>query len=242
MLTTAASVLRDIDGMERRPNRGVKFMRSKLVIWGAGGHALVVADIVRLRGDYEIVGFLDDANPQRHETEFCGASILGGREQLDALKLRGVQTLIFAFGHHEMRLRLSEFARAKGFSLATAVHPQAIVAADVDIGTGTVLVAGAVVNPSSKVGQNVIINTCASIDHECVVEDGAHIGPGARLAGRVVVGRAAQIGIGAKIVGGVRIGAGSLIGAGAVVLNDIPEGVVAYGSPAKVVRRVKTVD
>lgn len=202
---------------------------------------MVVADIIRLKGDYEIVGFLDDINPQRHNTEFCGASILGGRERLDTLERGGVKYLIFGFGHCEARLRLSEFARVKGLSLATAIHPQAIIAADVCIGSGTVIAAGAVVNPCSKIGRNVIINTCASVDHECVIEDGAHVSPGACLAGGVIVGRAAWLGSGATVVDGVWIGAGSLIGAGSVVLDDIPEGVVAYGNPAKVIRKMKAI-
>jgi UDP-N-acetylbacillosamine N-acetyltransferase len=217
-------------------------MRTKLVIWGAGGHALVVADIIRLNGDYEIVGFLDDVNLQRHNTELYGATILGGQEQLDSLRRKGVRHLIFGFGHCKARLTLTEFVRAKGFSLATAIHPKAIVATDAFIGAGTVIAAGAIINPGSKIGENAIVNTAASVDHECFVDDGAHVGPGARLAGRVVVERAAWIGVGAIAIDGVRIGANSLIGAGGVVVNDIPEGVVAYGNPAKVVRKVEVVD
>ena len=213
-------------------------MHRKLVIWGASGHALVVADIIRLRGDYEIVGFLDDVNPQRHGTEFCGAPVLGGQEQLDVLQRMGVKYLIFGFGDCEARLRLSKLVRAKGFCLATAIHPQAIVAADVQIGPGTVIAGGVVINPGSRIGENVIINTCTSVDHECVVEDGAHIGPGVHLGGKVVVGRAAWVGIGATVRDRVHIGAHSTIGAGAVVLDDIPDGVVAYGVPAKVVRSI----
>lgn len=213
---------------------------NKLVIWGAGGHAIVVADIIRLRGDYEIIGFLDDVNPVRYNTDFCGVPILGGQEQLDILRRRGVDCLILAFGDCQARLRLSELVREKGFYLATAIHPQAIVAADVQVGPGTVIAAGAVVNPGGKIGENVIINTCASVDHNCIVEDGAHIAPGAHLAGKVIVGCAARIGIGAIITEHVRIGAGSVIGAGAVVLNDIPENIVAYGVPAKVIRKIAT--
>jgi UDP-N-acetylbacillosamine N-acetyltransferase len=214
----------------------------KLVIWGASGHALVVADIIRLRGDYEIVGFLDDVNPERHDTDFGSARILGGQEQLDILQQMGVKYLIFGFGNCDKRLELSELVRAKGFHLASAIHPQAAIAKDVQIGSGTVIAAGAVVNPGSKVGENVIISTCASVDHECVVEDGAHICPGVHLGGAVTIGRGAWIGIGATVKDKVRIGRHSLIGAGAVVLDDIPDGVVAYGVPAKVTRRIVTND
>jgi acetyltransferase EpsM len=217
-------------------------MSTKLVVWGAGGHASVVADIIRLNGDYQIVGFLDDVTPGFHEPERHGASILGGKVRLDSLRREGVRHIIFGFGHCAARLRLSEVARASGFSLATAIHPKAIVATDASIGAGSVITAGAVINPGVEIGENAIVNTSASVDHDCAIDDGAHVGPGARLAGRVVVGRAAWIGIGAIVIEGVRIGANALIGAGAVVVDDIPEGVVAYGNPARVVRKVEVVD
>jgi UDP-N-acetylbacillosamine N-acetyltransferase len=208
-----------------------------LVIWGASGHALVVADIIRLQGIYEIVGFLDDVNPQRHGKKFCGVPILGGHEQLDACKDKGIEYIIFGFGDCQARLKLSEIACRKGLSLATAIHPNATITADVTIAPGTVIAAGAVVNSGARIGQNVIINTCASVDHECVIEDGAHICPGVRLAGRVKVGRATCVGIGATVIDRVQIGMGTLIGAGAVVVNNIPDGVLAYGVPAKVIRK-----
>jgi len=217
-------------------------MQQKLVIWGAGGHALIVADIIRLRGEYEIIGFLDDVNPERRNTEFCGARVLGGKEQLDILRRMGTKYLIFGFGDCQARLRLSELVCAKGFRLTTGIHPQAVVAADVPIGPGTIIAAGAIVSIGSRIGENVIINTCASVDHEGIIEDGAHLSPGVHLGGRVTVGRAAWVGIGATVIAHVRIGSGAIIGAGAVVLNDIPDGVIAYGVPAKVIKKVAAND
>lgn len=210
----------------------------KLVIWGASGHALVIADIIRLQGEYELVGFLNDLNPERQGTEFCGLPIFGGREQLAHLQRLGVQLLILGFGNCRLRLELSALVKAKGFQLATAIHPRAVVAAGVPIGPGTVIVAGAVVNPGAKIGENVIINTCASVGHECIVEDGAHIAPGVRLGGKARVGQATWVGIGATVKECVNIGKYSVIGAGAVVLKDIPDGVVAYGVPARIIREV----
>src|SRR6267143_6274076 len=190
-----------------------------LVIWGASGHALVIADIVRLLGQYRIVGFLDDINVDRRNTEFCGAPILGGREQLPGLAALGVTHLILGFGDCGARLRLSSLVRQHGLLLATAIHPRATVAVDVSVGAGTVIAAGAVVNPGAVIGENVIINTSACIDHECLVEDGAHVCPGAHLAGGVTVGRGAWVGIGAVVVDHVRIGAGAFVGAGALVTH-----------------------
>lgn len=214
----------------------------KLLIWGASGHASVVADVVRCRGQYEIVGFLDDVSPECAGSRFCDAPILGGRERLDSLLQEGIEHLILGFGNCEARLRLAECATEKGFGLATAIHPKATVASDVEVGDGTLIVAGAVVNPGAEVGNNVIVNTSASVDHDCVIEDGAHICPGACLAGDVHVGRGAWVGVGATAVDGVCIGEGTTVGAGSVVVGDLPAGVVAYGVPARIIREVETRD
>lgn len=211
-------------------------MQKKIVIWGASGHALVVANIVKLTKRYDLVGFIDDINLESKGNSFSGFPILGGKEQLENLLVRDIKHLIFGFGCCLSRLKLSEFIREMGFSLASAIHPQAIVEDGVTIGDGTVIFARAVVNPGTSIGENVIINTCASIDHECFIADGAHICPGVTLGGRVSVGRATWIGIGATVKDGVNIGAGALIGAGSVVLRDIPDNVIAYGVPAKVIK------
>ena len=216
-------------------------MKRKLFIWGASGQALVVAEIVRLKREYQIVGFLDDINPLRKDTEFCGASILGGREQLDNLKEMGVEYCICAFGNCEARLRLSRLIRTKGFKLATIIHPNAVIAADVSIGHGTMIDAGAVIKPAAIIGESVIINSCTSIGHHCIIEDGCHICPGVCLAGWVKVKPITWVGIGSIVKEHVTIGSNSLIGAGAVVLKDIPNDVVAYGVPAKVIRKIDAV-
>jgi UDP-N-acetylbacillosamine N-acetyltransferase len=211
--------------------------RAKLVIWGAGGHAAIVADIIRLQPDYELVGFLDDTNPETRGTQYCGQSILGGREALPGLLVADVRHLIVCIGENQVRLNLAAFARANGFALATAIHPRATIAGDAVVEAGTVIAAGAVVNPGACVGEQVIVNTSASVDHHCVIEDGAHIGPGAHLGGAVKVRRGAWVGIGATIIERVEIGAGAIVGAGAVVMRDVPPRVVAYGAPARVVRK-----
>lgn len=213
-------------------------MTPGLVIWGASGHARVVADIVRVVGQFEIIGFLDDVAQDRWGQGFCGATILGGREQLQALTELGVRHLIFGFGNCKQRLSLAPSATSQGFELAKAIHPTAVIAGDASVGCGTVVCAGAVVGFGAKIGENVILNTCSSVDHDCIIEDGVHISPGAHLGGHVTVRRGAWIGVGASLVDRVTIGEGAIVGAGTVVLDDIPDGVVAYGVPAQVIRSV----
>ena len=212
-----------------------------VAIWGTSGHAMVVADAVRLSSEYAVAGFIDDRRPDCRGTTFCGAPVFGGREQLPELKRRGVEHMLIAVGDCRLRLELAEIARRNGFRLAVAVHPRATVAADATLGPGTVVMAGAVINPACRIGENVIVNTSASVDHECFLEDGVHVCPGVHLAGNVRVGRATQLGIGSVVIQQIRIGAGALIGAGAVVVDDIPDDVVAHGVPVRIVRRQRKV-
>lgn len=153
---------------------------------------------------------------------------------MDKLRVQDVNYLIFGFGNGDARLKLTELVKSKGFQLPSAIHPASTIASDVTIGPGTVVAAGVVINSQCLIGENVIINTSSSVDHECIIEDGAHICPGVHLAGKVRVGRAAWIGIGACVIDHISIGDSSLIGAGAVVIKDVPNNAVAYGNPAKV--------
>lgn len=211
---------------------------TRLVIWGASGHALVVADILRAAGGYQIVGFLDDVDPARRGQPHAGSVVLGGKEQLARLLADGVSSALVAIGDCRARLACGQALLDAGFALARAIHPQASVAPDVQVGAGSVIAAGAVVGPASIIGSSAIVNTAASVDHECTIGDGAHVGPGVHLGGRVRIGRASWIGIGATVVDRARVGDGAMVGAAALVLADVPPGVVAFGVPARVVRPV----
>ena len=204
-----------------------------LIVWGAGGHATVVADAVRLAGDYEILGFLDDLRPHRWGAPFCGATILGGAEQLAHLS-ELARHLILGFGLVSARMVRAEEARSAGFSFAVVVHPRATIARDVEIGPGTLVAAGAVLGPGSRLGEHVIVNTGASVDHGSRIQDHVHVSVGARLGGQVEVARGAMIGMAATVLPRVHIGAGAVIGAGSLVLEDIPPDTVARGVPARI--------
>jgi UDP-N-acetylbacillosamine N-acetyltransferase len=217
---------------------GASAQREQLLIWGAGGHAAVVADIVRLQGEYEIVGFVDDVTAGRSETTFAGAPLHTSRDALQRIRDEGGSHLIVAIGDCAGRARCAAEARRMGFRLARTVHPRAVVGAGATVGDGAVIAAGAVVAVDVRIGDNVIVNTGSTVDHGSVVGEAAHIAPGVSLGGWVTVGARAFIGIGANVLPTVRIGSRSVVGAGALVLEDIPDGCVAYGVPARVRREV----
>jgi sugar O-acyltransferase (sialic acid O-acetyltransferase NeuD family) len=205
-----------------------------ILIWGAGGHARVAAEIVRLRGA-TVSGFIDDVNLSRFGESFCGARVFRP-EDLPSLRRAGTFYGIVAVGDGAARCALATRLLAAGLQLPVAVHPRAVVASDSVLGAGTLVAAGAIVSVGASLGFGCIVNTGASVDHDCRIGDWVHICPGSHIAGVVNIGDRAFIGAGATVIDHVTIGAGSVIGAGAVVVSSIPESVVAYGTPARVVR------
>lgn len=207
--------------------------RLPVLIWGASGHAKVVAFIIRAEGRYDVAGFIDDVSPGRDGHLFEGSRVYASREAMDSLLAQGVRHGLVAIGNNDVRFRLADEMRRRGLTLARATHPSAVVADDVGVGEGTVVAAGCVVHPGTRLGENVIVNTAAVIDHDGVIGDGAHVAPGCVLAGHVQVGRLSFIGAGSVIRDGVSIGERVTVGAGSVVIDSLPDGVTAYGVPAR---------
>jgi len=194
------------------------------IIIGAGGHAAVVADILYSCG-YPVRGFLDDAVSVG--IEILGAAVLGKVEcctdHRDALFIIGI-------GDNSIRERI---ASKYNLEYGIAVHPLATIGREVEIGCGTVLMAGSIVNPRTAVGRHCIINTKASIDHDNRIDDYVHISPGAALGGTVAVGKGTHIGIGSSVKNNITICDDVIVGVGAAVVNDIIEPGTYMGVPAR---------
>lgn len=206
-----------------------------VVGFGAGGHAKVVIEILRSRGEFHIVGLLD-AQRELRGTHVLGVEVLGDDSLMLGLKQRGINHAFIGVGtvgDAQPRRRLYENVTSFGFQIAPAIHVAAIVSSSAQIGVGPTIMAGAIVNANAVIGDNVIVNTGAIVEHDCVIGDHTHIATGARLAGGVHVGPASHIGIGAVVRQEIRIGEGAIVGAGAVVVRDVPDGTTVIGVPAK---------
>jgi sugar O-acyltransferase (sialic acid O-acetyltransferase NeuD family) len=203
----------------------------RVVILGAGGHGAVVAECVRAANQLEPLGFLDD-DAALHGKQVLGLPVLGAIGALDALPAEA-EGVLLAVGNNRSRVALLGTARARGVDRPVVVHPRAWVSPSAQLAAGTVVVGGAVINARALVGPACIINTCASVDHDCVLGEGVHVAPGARLAGGVRVGARSFIGMGAMVIEGVSIGEGCLVAAGAVVLRNTLPGERVAGVPAR---------
>jgi sugar O-acyltransferase (sialic acid O-acetyltransferase NeuD family) len=209
----------------------------KIVIIGASGHAKVIIDLVEKEGRYAIAGLLDMS--RKPGDTVLGYPILGPEESLlDWQEPLGIVGGIIAIGDNWIRKKVVDKMRKlqANFRFVTAIHPDASIGKEASFGEGTVVMAGAVVNPASKIGNFCILNTRCSLDHDSAMGDFASLAPGVTAGGNVSIGAYSAISLGANIIHGVSIGSHSVIGAGATVLQDMPDYTVAYGVPAVVVR------
>lgn len=200
-----------------------------LAILGASGHGKVLADIAELTGWDNIV-FFDDAWPEKTNN---GAWQVVGNTQSLLKSLTEYDGVIVAIGNNKIRQqKLQQLSRA-GAKTITLIHPSATVSKYTKIGTGSVVVAGAVINPDCIIGSGAIINTCSSVGHDCALGDAVHVCPGARLAGGTVVGERAWIGVGSSVRQLIRIGSDAIVGAGAAVVQDVLPNITVVGVPAR---------
>ena len=195
-------------------------------IYGAGGHAKVIANILKSNNISLAAHFDDDTSVVESSNEAIrpGIGILG--EDF----VPPEHPFVLAIGTNRVREKLSGLLNVQ---FSTVIDGTSVIAQDVSVGEGSVVFALAVIQPDVQIGRHVIVNTKASIDHDSVIGDFVHVAPGATLCGGVVVQEGAHIGAGATIIEGVKIGKWATIGAGSVVIRDVPDFLTVAGCPAK---------
>jgi len=196
----------------------------KIILQGGGEHARVVLDCL-LTSNHSVIGLFDP----KYKGELMGIPQLGVYNP----KFETDAHAIVAIGDNQIRKRVVDSTQ---HPFTNVIHTSCIISSTVNMGIGNMILHGTIIQAQTTLGNHVIVNTGAQVDHDCVIEDFVHLAPGCILCGTVEIGEGALIGAGAIVLPGKKIGAWATIGAGSVVIKDIPDYAVAFGNPATISR------
>ena len=202
--------------------------RSSLVVFGCGGHAKSLVDLIFGSLGLEVLCVLDD-RADAIGTEVLGVPVVAGRAALAVLAEHGLRMGVNAvggLGRIDSRIAVHDLLVGAGLELPSLVDRSAAVAPSARLGAGVQVFANATVWSDCEVGDGAIVNTGAVVSHDCSIGAHAHITPGALLAGHVQVGEAALVGMGVTTRPGLRIGARAIVGNACVLHDDVPDGTI----------------
>jgi acetyltransferase EpsM len=206
-------------------------MSEKIFVIGAGGHAKVVIDVI-LSSGLQVSGIFDDDESLTGQHIFQ-IPVLG---KIEKVKEYDDGKFIVAIGDNEIRMKIVKNLSFSYDKFYTIVHPSAIIGKKVEIGAGSMILGGVVINTGTFIGKHSIINTSSSVDHHNRISDFVHIAPGTHTGGNVEIGEGALVGIGTSIIPGIKIGKWSIIGAGTVVIEEVPDYATVVGVPGRVIK------
>ncbi len=196
-----------------------------ILIYGGGGHAKSVLEIVQQNNTYTIAGIVDD-DQNLTGRQVLGIPVLGTRLLLPMLMAQDVKLAANGVGgilDINVRIKIFKLLESKGFSFPTLIHPRATLEPSSKVDEGVQVFANAYVGSEARLYPRCMINTNAVVSHDCIIGPYTHIAPGALLAGQVHVGESTLVGMGVTTTIGVRIGDGVRIGNGAILLADVPD-------------------
>jgi sugar O-acyltransferase (sialic acid O-acetyltransferase NeuD family) len=206
----------------------------EVYLYGAGGISKIIHEILLSMGK-QVKGVFDDDPPNAKLRDLPVRPGIGlaGRDKFP----RPDAPVVISVGNNSRRAEIAKQLNALNTQYGTAIHTSVLVSPAAEVGPGTIILHGSIVQSGTRLGAHVLINTAASIDHDCILGDYSHVSPHGTLCGHVEVGEGSHIGAGAIIIQCVRIGKWCTVGAGAVVLHDVPDYTTVVGNPARVLKR-----
>jgi len=198
--------------------------KEKLILIGAGGHARSCIDVIELQGKFKVTGLV--GLNQEVGDSVIGYPVIATEYELNELFKESSFALI-AIGQinsANKRKLLYYQALSVGFTLPSIVSPTAYVSPHAKIGSGTIIMHGAIVNAGARVADNCIVNSRALIEHDVTIESHCHISTGAIVNGGAKISEECFIGSGAVVKEGISVGEGSLIGMGLSLRQNLPQG------------------
>ena len=210
----------------------------KIILIGGGGHCKVVIESILSQKHYSIAGIIDLQKKAGKKT--LGVPVIGEDSELSSFFKKGIRNCFIALGSAGkpgLRIKLYGLGKKIGFKFPNIIHPAANLSAFAILGEGNYVGPLAVINAGARLGNNCIINTASIVEHDCLISDFVHLAPAVALSGGVSVGAGTHVGIGSVVIQNVKIGKNSIIGAGSIVTGDIESNVIAFGNPAKKIRK-----
>lgn len=201
------------------------FMETKMLLYGAGGHAKVILECLDALG-VEVIGLFDD-NPS--VIDFFNLKVFHGYKK----SIHPDIELIVSVGNNRIRAKLVSMIN---HSFGQLIHTSAQISKWAKIGCGSVVFQNSVIQPSAEIGKHCIVNTSSVVEHDCILQNFVHISPHTTLSGGVNVGEGTHVGAGAIVIPGITVGKWVTIGAGAVVIKDVPAFAIVVGNPAKIIK------
>jgi sugar O-acyltransferase (sialic acid O-acetyltransferase NeuD family) len=208
-----------------------------IILIGGGNQAHYTIDIIEKEGKYNIVGIIDSI----HEigSDRFGYKILGRQENIvDIINSYNIEGGVISVGDNWARYYISKQIKEliPNFNFINAIHPSVIIGNNVKIGCGVVAMAGCIFNPKTTIGDFTFFATGAQIEHDCVISDFASISAGSVTGGYVKIGKYSALTLGVTVLDRIEIGENTVVGAGSLVLKSLPDNVLVYGNPAKIIR------
>ena len=208
-----------------------------IIVIGAGGHSKVLIDTL-LQQNVNILGIVD-SDQMKIGQSVLKIKIVGDDfyiNNYDPLNIDLVNGLGSVAATY-LREKIYMYFKEQGYFFRSVIHSSAVISQNAVWAEGVQVMAGAVIQAGCHIGNNTIINTRTSIDHDCRVLDHVHIAPGCVLSGNVSVGFGAHIGTGTTVIQEKKIGNRVLVGAGSLVLQDIKSNLKFWGVPAREVKK-----
>ena len=209
----------------------------KILIIGVGGHAKVIlSEIIQIKGN-RIIGFIDEFKKKNTIIESYKNKqykVLGRIKDLKKIVDKNTFGII-GIGTNFNRKKVSEEIN-KIFNWATIISKNSKINGNVEIGKGSIIVSGSVVNTGTKIGEHCIINTSSSIDHDNTFKNYSSTGPGVITGGNVKLGQCSYLGIGSTVKHRITIQDNTIIGAQSLVLKNCDKNSIYFGIPAKKIK------
>lgn len=193
-----------------------------ILLVGAGGHARACIDVIEQEGRFAIAGLV--GMPDEIGGDVLGYPVLGSDADLPALHERSPNALVTLgqIQSPEPRIQLYSLLERLGYALPTVVSPFGHVSPHANLGAGSIVMHGAIVNAGARVGRNCILNSRALVEHDAVVEDHCHISTGVLVNGGARVGEGSFVGSGSVLKEGITLGERCLVGMGLAVRKMHP--------------------